>query len=346
MSTASTTPHTDVPQLIEQRLDAIDQALLGLLPRQDRLAAVAQVESRIRELAAASPAVTANLPAATQGLALPDGAFSHVATQISASGAHPQFFGLPSGGWTPATQKRRSRLAISAGVLGIFALALLIATPVTYLAVAALEDFLGDVVAIALMAAHGVAVAVGGMAAVGLGICAIVSLRRRRDQLAGHGWAIAGLCTGSLPMLLGCATVLVTALQFGIGQFISVSEVQVANGAVCSSEDESADETGPTRTGISVPRYADQIPQSDMSYSPVQPAGHESPTATTPLPAAQAGNAVPTYPDYPVAPDTVPEPRGEPRPPTEARPTFRPEPPAEPVSMPESAPAISTSVKG
>ena len=76
-----------------------------------------------------------------------------------------------------------------------------------------LSDLVGEVAAIAMMAAHALAVATGGLAAIGLGITALVSLRRHKEQLVGHGWAIAGLCAGPLPRFVGCSAVLVGGLQ-------------------------------------------------------------------------------------------------------------------------------------
>ena len=354
MSTANTTTHTDVPQLIEQRLDAIDQALVGLLPRQDRLATVAHIESRIRELAATN---TANLPATTRILARPELAFSNLANQTSTFQPHPQFFGMAPGGWAPASVKKRSRLAISAGVLGILALMLLISTPVTYFIVEMLAEVLGEIGAIALMAVHGVAITFGGLAAVGLGICAIVVLRRRRDQLAGHGWAIAGLCTGALPMMLGCTALLLVGLQFGLGAIMTAFESNAVSSpdhaTVADSADESSPERhGPVQYGISVQNIPEQnLPPMDP-YE-VQPAGHESSQATPAHSPTAVSSGVPTPPVYTAAPTGEPgsrptsaptEPQPSPRAasaPTEPQPAPRPEAPAEPVAMPESAPAIS-----
>src|SRR5258708_22329645 len=84
MSTANTPPSSSLPQLplpqlIEQRLDAIDQALLGLLPRADRRAAVTHVETQIRDAVAACPAIAANLPTPAQGLNPPHSASSPLA---------------------------------------------------------------------------------------------------------------------------------------------------------------------------------------------------------------------------------------------------------------------------
>ncbi len=322
MSTANATPHTAAQQLIEQRLDTIDQALLGLLPRQDRLATVAQVEIRIYELVAANAAFAANLQAPAKGPILSDSAISRPARQTPAFGPHPQFFGMVASGWTPPTQKRWSRLAISAGVLGILALALLLATPVTYFTVEMLSEALGEIVAIGILGAHAVALAFAGVAAAGLGIAALVSLRRHREHLVGHGWAIAGLCTGPLPILLGCAALLLVGLQLGVGELFTMSESQVASDAdsptapgapdetedvtgparvttrnyrsLFEATDETRDETDRARMGKYVPRMAAQGPQPECGQPPIQPAGHEAPAATTQPTAVGASGVVPT----------------------------------------------------
>jgi hypothetical protein len=365
MSTATTTPHAASQQLIEQRLEVIDGALLGLLPRHERLAAVAQVEARIRELTAASPASAAEMHPASQILTHSHSALSGLAAQTPALVSQPQFFGTVPGGWISLKQKRRSWLAVSAGVSGILAFALLFAIPVSYFIAEMLSEVLGDIAVFSLLGAHALAVAFGGVAAFGLGVCALVNLRRHREQLAGHGWAIAGLCTGSLPMLIAGAAVLVTGLQFGLSQFVSVSQVQVAgvaepppaSGAADDTEDESGpprastrnyesvfeatDETNSAQAGSYVPPTPAQGPQPESRQPPIQSAGHEVPAALNPPPAAAASGVVPTpsaNPPIPPKPEPVPEPQS----PTEPQSAPRAEPFSEPVLMPESAPAISS----
>ncbi len=249
MSTENTTTHTTVQQLVDQRLDAIDRALLGLLSRQDRLAAVAQIEARIREVISANAVNAADLTAPIQ---------------------HPNV----SEGWISSTKKRLSRLALSASVAGILALVLLLAAPVTYFAVEMFADFVGEVFAIGLLVAQAVAVAVGGAAAVALGLGALVSLHRHREKLAGRGWAIAGLCTGSPAMLLGGMALLIAGLQFGFGQFISVSDVseeQVASAAdPARGECDDSKENHPT---------ADSVPSmtaEELQCGPVPPLDAET----------------------------------------------------------------------
>jgi hypothetical protein len=311
MSTAATTPHTAVPQLIEQRLDTLDRALLDLFPRHERLAIVSQVETRIRELAAA------NLPIAeTTGL--------------------PPYLqlGLTSSCWGAAPKRKRSRLAITAGALGILAFALLLASPVTYLIVGMMGEVLGEVVAYSLLGAQAIAVSLGGAASVGLGIIALVSLNRHKDQLAGHGWAIAGLCTGSLPMLLGGAAIVVVGLQFGFGQFTSTTLAPVAGNPVSPAAIAPPEGTGPVAWSV-LPTTAGG-PQSDFGQPPIQPSVHQVPAGTLQLPAA-AGGIVPTpSASPPAAFQSEPAPQVEPRPYIEPQPAPRPDHVPEPVSNPAS----------
>jgi hypothetical protein len=152
--------------------------LLGLLPRSERLEFVASLQARLESQPAES--IT-------------------VAEDVSAVAAEPR----------ASTRRRRSAMALTAGVLGIVALVLLFALPLTYLIVVATGEALGEMVAYALLAANVLIVALGGGAAVVLGIVALARLGRRRGQL-GHGWAITGLCTGPLPALVGgLATIVV-----------------------------------------------------------------------------------------------------------------------------------------
>lgn len=326
-------------QLIEQRLDAIDGALLGLLPRQDRLAAVAQVEMRIRELVVASPAMAANLELPGQSLLVPNSALSSGGADGSPLMSRSQFIGSVPGGWFSPIQKRKSWLAVSAGVVGILSLALLLATPITYFVVATLEDIVGEFMAIAIMAAHAVAIALGGVVAVGLGMAALVSLRRSKQQLAGHGWAIAGLCAGPVPMLLGIAAVLVVGIQFGGDLLYTDLQPQVVSGVACPTESEPEYERGPvTLTGSeSVPPE----PQPAWSPSSVQAAGHEMPAVTPSASVPGTSNGVPTPTACPPAlPKSDPASQLELPRRANPQPIPHPESPVEPSEMPESAPAI------
>lgn len=186
MSTSAT---RDTQQLIDQRLDAIDRALLGLLPRGDRLTIVAQLETRLRDLAAASPAVEAQQHLPAEDAAPVESALSPGIAPI-----------IPAG--TRLARLKRSRLALSSGILGIVALVALFVFPITFVLVSSFGEMFEEA-AMVLLGTHLATVAVGGTAAVALGIAGLVVLGRRPGRLVGHGWAITGLCTGPLPMFAG-----------------------------------------------------------------------------------------------------------------------------------------------
>src|SRR5262249_7076405 len=202
MTTANTIP-TAAEQMIHQRLDAIDRALLGWLPRSERLALVAQVEARARELAAGPPA---------------DGGDAGTANCLELAGA-----AQPLPGASPMSAiaapvfstacRRRSGVALTAGIVGIVALVLLFATPVSYLLAGFLGEIIGEIGAIALLGVHLGIVTLGGLAAMGLGMAALISLKRRRGTLGGHAWAITGLCTGPWPLLGGAEVGIILGVE-------------------------------------------------------------------------------------------------------------------------------------
>jgi hypothetical protein len=276
MSTTNAMPTGEMQQLVDQRLDAIDRALLGLLPRQERLSIVGQVETRLRELAVAGPAVDAD-----QQLPLE----RHVA-----DAAH---FGAPG---ESRSRRHQSRLALSSGVLGIVALALLFALPLTYLVLGSIGMF--DEAAEILLGAHVVAVALGGTLAVALSIAGLVSLQRSRGRMAGHGWAITGLSTGPLPMFVGGLLVLVATLQIAAEP---VSQVVTATAPVTVS--------GPSYSS----GYPTSLPPEPVCYAPAN-ASVPPMACPGPIYAAESTPVMvepPLAPPGPVEPAVPPQPAGD-----------------------------------
>jgi hypothetical protein len=96
--------------------------------------------------------------------------------------------------------------------MGIIALVLLFMMPITYIVVSMTGEAIGEMAAYALIGFNVLAVALGGAAAVALGVAALVRLSRRHSRQIGHGWAIAGLCTGPMPMLIGGLAMIVLVL--------------------------------------------------------------------------------------------------------------------------------------
>ena len=180
--------------IVERRLDELDRLLLGLVPRSERLAIVANVEARVRELG--------ELPTEVSASALPI-----TATAIGRTG----------------NRARRSRLAFSSGVLGIIVAACLIGSPVLYIALAIFGELLGETFAIILMGMIAVLITFGGGLAVCFGGVSLLRLARRDQTATGTGWAITGLCTGALPMLIGLVGILTLGVQLVPTEAVHVS---------------------------------------------------------------------------------------------------------------------------
>jgi hypothetical protein len=206
---AAENTRTDV---IEQRLDALDRVLLGLLSRSERLSLVADVEARVRGSDEAPAFDETSIPSSAE---------------LPAAEASRARHGL---------RLRRSALALTAGVLGIVALVLLFALPITYLVIVALGEALGELATYVLLSGNVLVVALGGAAAVVMGIIALVRLSRRHGR-TGRGWAVTALCTGPLPALVGgLATITVVLPLVGelAGNFGSSGPVHVSD-SVCTS---------------------------------------------------------------------------------------------------------------
>ena len=214
MSTQSVSSSDFHKTLIDERLDAIDQALVGLLPRQERLSWVGQIESRLCEFAASpSSAATpsANFSATNATLETPaQGGLSTVSIWNSAhQTARPI--------WPIATQqKKRSRLALSAAACGIAAMALLVGLPFTFLVLTMVSELLGEIVSLSILGIHVVSVGFLGCLAMALAVLALFSLRRRSEQLTGRGWAFTGLLTGPAPVMASIIAGILLAMEMGV----------------------------------------------------------------------------------------------------------------------------------
>lgn len=177
---------------IDQRLDALDRALLGVLPRGERLAMVAGIEEKLRELHDADP-----------------NAFDELADQAEIAPAARER--------SPADGRRqRSRLALASGILGIIALALLFATPIFYVVIASIADMIGEVASYVLLGLNVLIVGGGGGIALVMGIAALLRLSRSRSRKTGYGWAITGLCTAPVPALAGLLVLLSVAIPLAM----------------------------------------------------------------------------------------------------------------------------------
>lgn len=201
MSTDLNVPHDAAKHAIDLRLDAIDRALLGWLPRHERIEIVGQIESKLRESAGdATGGVLDDIAR--------DRADRHEERLDSAGDRSAVYLRE-----RPFSVRRKpcSRLALTSGILGIIALTALAALPVTYIVVSTIID--DTALSVYLLGGHLATVLLGGLLAVALGIAALVLLNRRGGRLVGHGWAITGLCTGPLPLFAGGLVALVVGSE-------------------------------------------------------------------------------------------------------------------------------------
>jgi hypothetical protein len=285
MTTTNNTAATQ--QLIDERLDAIDRALLGLLPRTDRQAIVSQIETRLRELADADgqAPVERQTPNETVTVGVP------AASSLLGPASQPIFL---TGRHARRPCVKRSWLALSSGIVGIVALALLFATPITYLIVVSVDQL--EEVAEVLLGTHIATVALGGMLAVALGIAGLAALNRRAGSLAGHGWAVTGLCTGPLPMFIGGLMALAVGVQLLGTRSVRVAEV---NGVPVYSSPSSYPTASPYNETLPVPASPGpsmSVPVANTPTLAEVPVLSSAPT--TPVGAAPIGAEPPASFDF------------------------------------------------
>jgi hypothetical protein len=214
-----------------------------------------------------------------------------------------------------AARRKLSRLALAAGVLGILALLLFFLTPVIYFIAAIIGDAVDEeIVAIGFLGAHTLALAVGGGLAVAFGIAALVQLRRRSRNLVGYGWAITGLCTGPVPMLVGGLVVLVAGLQMvpsliGMTQeAVQVADVTVAKKSHTYESDKLSRTESDSQGQPSFPNLGPKqvAPYGYDAVSPVAPAA-VSPYGYDAVPTALAAPSAAAPQDF-IPPTTAIEP--------------------------------------
>jgi len=195
MADATASPATNHPLWIDQRLDQIEGALLGVLPRQERISLLAGIESRLVKLAAENPELE---KCVAQKLEAPELASSQAVAKSAGALANP------------TTSARRSRMAFTSGILGIVVLVLMIFSPIIYALAAFASELSGSEIGAAILIIGLVLLlAFGGLTAVMMGIISLVKISRSQKKLVGTGWAITGLCTGPMPMFAGAFGILI-----------------------------------------------------------------------------------------------------------------------------------------
>lgn len=241
--------------IVERRMDELDRLLLGLLPRAERLALVASVEARVQELGAA----------VDLGRTLP---------------AEAPIAAVAVGRTTANSRGRRSRLAFSSGVLGIVVASCLVGSPLLLVALSIFGELLGETFSILLFGLLTVLITIGGGIAVFCGGIALLRLARRGQTATGTGWAITGLCTGALPLLIGFVGVLSLGATLLPAEHVRVTWNVDAGGPP----------TAPMNTPAPVILGSDPLPMSVPADLPTKkPAAR---LETELLPAAPSGELV------------------------------------------------------
>lgn len=286
---------TSEPQvLLDARLDAIDQALLGLLPRSERLELVATIEARVHErLASGDEDVIEKLRAPAAG---------SIASGLAMTSV-------------PTRRKKRSQVAIAAGLTGLAALALLFLLPVIYIVFTLAADLFNEEIIVGTIGSMHLLVFLAGSIAVMCGIVGLVKLSRHSERLRGYGWAITGLCCGPLPMFVGGLPLLLIGLPMVLSATF-VTQTASPPMTVTASAGPYPSPVAGCSSGTCMPSLTAAAPY----VTPAVPAG-------LPLPAA------PAY--YPA--DTAPIPPAPPAPPLS--PATAPPLPSKPAPVGPSSPA-------
>lgn len=211
-------------QRLAQRLDALDQLLIGALPRHERQAVMADLENRMRAWHArpvtALDAEPVSLLETLSGPRTPG---------PGSPASYPLMTFHSSGPTLAGTRPPRSTAAFVAGIAGIVACGLLFLFPLVYLLAVPLSEMIDETFAIGGLAAYGGLIALAGGTALLLGA---IGLWRSRASTGkrGRGWAIAGLCLGPVPFGLTTAALLMTALSL----FGSVTTYSTSDGVPVS----------------------------------------------------------------------------------------------------------------
>jgi hypothetical protein len=162
---------------------------------------------------------------------------------------------------------RRSRLAYSSGVLGIVAAACLVGSPLLLVALSIFGELLGETFAIILLGLIGVLITFGGGLAVCFGGVSLLRLARRDQTATGTGWAITGLCTGALPLLLGFVGMLSLAPQLLSAEIEYDTHTASATGPAIGPDGYPL--TAPTVNGRPVPISVDGRPMLPVPVAPL-----------------------------------------------------------------------------
>jgi hypothetical protein len=293
---------------LESRLDAIDQLLLGCVPRGERQAIVADLEDRLRRAWINSAEIPIADGMAVEALAGRPAAALRPLPLVA--NEHPEFH-QQSSSWPAGVSSRirRSKLAIASAILGLTAGGLLFASPIAYGVSALLAEMLDETLAIIALCAYVALILSMSTGAIAAGVIALWRLRRQQTEIVGRGWAITGLCTGPIPLGITGLITLFIGLQFlgemgvsGLGATYAppAASVPVAGGPVEPVPAASLPlqaYAAPTEPTSSIPLALEPSPGTLVPTSPVPaepqmlPATHPAPMperSSTAIPVQQA----------------------------------------------------------
>ncbi len=311
--------HSD--QWLAARLDAIDRLLIGALPRESRIAVVADIESRLRATQSGAVATFDAEPMGDLGSGVtPSDPGSLGGTRS------PLVVFQPASPHKTVVKPPRSKAALISGIAGIASCALLFFSPIAYIAIAAVGEMLDETIAIGGLFAYGAAIAFAGGLSLLMGLVGLWRSRKKTGK-TGRGWAVAGLCLAPVPFGVTAAVMCLLAFSlFGefFGSFSSSTSVPVTNapipasapvylpaGSLPNAYGQPEALAAPSQPGSVQPSTAVAGKAMPATVIPgVLPAGAEVPATLAPL----SNNAIPATPPAlpmdgaPARPDAPSEP--------------------------------------
>ncbi|HTI50584.1 MAG TPA: hypothetical protein VL475_06530 [Planctomycetaceae bacterium] len=299
MSTEQCPAGSAVQATLDARLDAVDRLFMGLIPRQERLAIVAELEGRVRGVLASTafeqPAACIADPVGTPAPFAPAPAVqpntdNSVPRRAPAASNWNATLAAPYTA-TPSLRLPRSSLAFTSGLLGIVACALLMGSPFVYMGAMFLGEILDETGMLIGLGGYLLTMLLGSAAAIGLGALALWRLRNAEAGAGGRGWAVAGLCTAPVPFALAS---LIT-LSMGLPMLAEMGLMGLSVAAVSSADETS--ETANESPAVSDDKESDDQPDDSGSLSTAESSAPESSQDDGQDPNSQVATSVAKVPD-------------------------------------------------
>ncbi len=188
MTTVAVELSDSLQALVDSRLDTIDRLLMGRVPRQDRLAIGREVEGQVFELLQERGREEVTREDVLAVLARLDPPEAYLPEEAGERESVPTRW--PSGPRVgPPLRKGDPKVAKLSGILGLVVLALVLLSPAEWMIGYLLSS---SALIITLWVGTIFLVLVGGIVAITMGIFSRI----------GSGWAVVGMVTSSLSMLI------------------------------------------------------------------------------------------------------------------------------------------------